>query len=177
MATGSLNAQGVWIYGEDDSETTFSALLNKLGTSVSTKMKGRIAQSVTVQTTTPVSNSTTTYVSTGLSTSFTPLFSNSRILISVNINGYRKNAGSNAGANFAIFKNNSELIRIGTFTGYLMRDTDSFPPTISGDFSEISGSTTARTYQVRFAIGIDTGVLNVQNQNSASTMTILEITQ
>lgn len=35
MATGSLDANGIWIYGEDDSETTFSGLLNKLGDSVS----------------------------------------------------------------------------------------------------------------------------------------------
>lgn len=35
MATGSLDANGIWIYGEDDSEATFSGLLNKLGTSTS----------------------------------------------------------------------------------------------------------------------------------------------
>jgi hypothetical protein len=35
MATGSLDVNGVWIYGEDDSEATFSGLLNKLGDSVS----------------------------------------------------------------------------------------------------------------------------------------------
>lgn len=36
MATGALDANGIWQYGEDDSETTFSALLNKLGGSTST---------------------------------------------------------------------------------------------------------------------------------------------
>jgi hypothetical protein len=35
MATGSLDANGIWIYGEDDSEPTFSGLLNKLGDSTS----------------------------------------------------------------------------------------------------------------------------------------------
>lgn len=35
MATGALDANGVWIYGEDDSELTFSALLNKGMESVS----------------------------------------------------------------------------------------------------------------------------------------------
>lgn len=40
MATGSLDANGIWIYGEDDSETTFSGLLNKLGDSVSDKFTG-----------------------------------------------------------------------------------------------------------------------------------------
>jgi len=35
MATGALDANGIWIYGEDDSEPTFSGLLNKLGDSTS----------------------------------------------------------------------------------------------------------------------------------------------
>ena len=38
MATGALDANGIWQYGEDDSETTFSALLNKLGSSTSTEV-------------------------------------------------------------------------------------------------------------------------------------------
>lgn len=36
MATGALDANGIWQYGEDDSESTFSGLLNKLGGSTST---------------------------------------------------------------------------------------------------------------------------------------------
>lgn len=36
MATGAVDANGIWIYGEDDNESTYSALLNKLGNSVST---------------------------------------------------------------------------------------------------------------------------------------------
>lgn len=40
MATGALDANGIWQYGEDDSEPTFSGLLNKLGDSVSDKFTG-----------------------------------------------------------------------------------------------------------------------------------------
>lgn len=35
MATGSLDSNGIWQYGEDDSNATFSALLNRLSTSTS----------------------------------------------------------------------------------------------------------------------------------------------
>ena len=35
MATGALDANGIWQYGEDDSEPTFSGLLNKLASSTS----------------------------------------------------------------------------------------------------------------------------------------------
>lgn len=38
MATGAYDSNKVWIYGEDDSETTFSALLNKSASSVSTQL-------------------------------------------------------------------------------------------------------------------------------------------
>jgi hypothetical protein len=38
MATGSPGSNGVWLYGEDDSEATFSALLNKAGTTVNTQL-------------------------------------------------------------------------------------------------------------------------------------------
>jgi len=38
MATGANDANGVWIYGEDDSNPTFSALLNRLGNSISTTL-------------------------------------------------------------------------------------------------------------------------------------------
>jgi hypothetical protein len=46
MATGSLDANGIWIYGEDDSETTFSGLLNKLGDSTSDKV-GTMSTNIT----------------------------------------------------------------------------------------------------------------------------------
>lgn len=38
MATGAADANGIWIYGEDDTESTHSALLNKLASSTSTKI-------------------------------------------------------------------------------------------------------------------------------------------
>lgn len=38
MATGALDSNGIWQYGEDDSETTFSLLLNKLGGSTSAQI-------------------------------------------------------------------------------------------------------------------------------------------
>lgn len=78
MATGALDANGIWLYGEDDSEPTASALLNKLGNSVSDKFDGGlpIASGGTGATTVagaqdslrvglvPISPSTVTYTGT-----------------------------------------------------------------------------------------------------------------
>lgn len=47
MATGSLDANGIWQYGEDDSEPTFSGLLNKLAESTSTKVSSLKASDTT----------------------------------------------------------------------------------------------------------------------------------
>lgn len=47
MATGALDANGIWIYGEDDSEPTFSELLNKLGESTS-DVVGSLDSEITV---------------------------------------------------------------------------------------------------------------------------------
>lgn len=47
MATGSIDANGIWQYGEDDSEPTFSGLLNKLAASTSTKVSSLKASDTT----------------------------------------------------------------------------------------------------------------------------------
>lgn len=38
MATGAPGTNGVWLFGEDDSEATFSALLNKAGSTTNTQL-------------------------------------------------------------------------------------------------------------------------------------------
>lgn len=83
MATGALDANGVWIYGEDDSETTFSALLNKLGDSIGDSLKGRIKQVVTGSTSTAVSSTSTTLFDSGLTATITPTSASSIILVMV----------------------------------------------------------------------------------------------
>jgi hypothetical protein len=57
MATGSLDANGIWIYGEDDSEATFSALLNKLGDSTSDEV-GTLKTSPTISGNVRLTNTT-----------------------------------------------------------------------------------------------------------------------
>jgi hypothetical protein len=57
MATGALDANGIWIYGEDDSEATFSALLNKLGDSTSDEV-GTLKTSPTISGNVRLTNTT-----------------------------------------------------------------------------------------------------------------------
>lgn len=101
MATGALDSNGIWQYGEDDSNTTFSALLNRLGSSTSTQMgkalySGRVIQTVSTFYNTGFSTSSTSMVDTGLTLTITPRFSNSKILVMVNQGGFGSySSGSN----------------------------------------------------------------------------------
>jgi hypothetical protein len=89
MATGALDANGIWQYGEDDSETTASALLNKLGESTSeqvgilqTNLKVinvYSAKATTTQSATLAANTFNDF--TGASITLTPQSSGSKFLI------------------------------------------------------------------------------------------------
>ncbi len=111
MATGALDTNGIWQYGEDDSNTTFSALLNRLGTSIGSNMKGRIAQVVSVQYGTITTNSTTTYVATGLTATITPTKASSKILVFAVTNGiYREQFSANGSAWVRLMRNGSTVL-------------------------------------------------------------------
>ena len=88
MATGALDANGIWIYGEDDSETTFSALLNKLGDSTSDALvsTGKVIQVVNGTRVGAISTTSTSYVTANLQATITPKFATSRIVILVTSN-------------------------------------------------------------------------------------------
>lgn len=95
MATGAPGTNGVWQYGEDDSETTFSALLNKVASTTNTQIgldrgrlaileqTGRVVQVVQASTSTPVTVSTGVATATGLSGTITPKYATSKILVIV----------------------------------------------------------------------------------------------
>jgi hypothetical protein len=175
MATGSLNAQGVWIYGEDDSETTFSGLLNKLGTSVSTNLKGRIAQVVYASTNSQVNNSTGAAAATGLSGSITPTKSTSRIIVLVNQNGIGKTSQSNTGMNLSFNKSTTQLARVGENLLYGPLN-DFNTGSASYIHTEIAGTTSSINYNTTFWATGAAGTVNVQRDGSRSTMMIIEVT-
>jgi hypothetical protein len=109
MATGSLDTNGIWQYGEDDSEPTFSALLNKLGSSTSTqvaglKQLGRVVQSKTATRNSAVSTTSTSYVDvTGVSVSITPRATSNKIL--VRVTGYMSVGNATAALGLGLFRN------------------------------------------------------------------------
>lgn len=174
MATGALNAQGVWIYGEDDSETTFSALLNKLGNSVTSNLKGKILQQTYSTATYTISSASATPVTTGLTASINPISSTSKIIVIFNINGIEKGAAdSTCSGTFNLYKNGSALQEAGEYVGYGMGNVNL--PSVSNVYSSTSGSTSAQTYTIMFQRTTGSGSVYVQANATASTMLILEV--
>lgn len=99
MATGTPGTNGVWQYGEDDSEATFSALLNKAASTTDTQIgldrarltaleaAGRIVQVVSAtKTNTASTNSSTFSDISGLSVSITPKSATNKILVLTRVN-------------------------------------------------------------------------------------------
>jgi hypothetical protein len=98
MATGAPGTNGVWQYGEDDSEATFSALLNKAALTTDTAIgldrgrltaleaAGRIIKVVNTNKTDTFSTSSTSLTDvTGLSASITPAATANKVLVTVSI--------------------------------------------------------------------------------------------
>jgi hypothetical protein len=178
MATGSLNAEGVWIYGEDDSEPTFSELLNKLGDSVSDAIAplllgGRVIQTVTGQTTTTVTSSSTTPIDSGLTATITPLYSDSLILVMVAQNISKTNANASSGVTLRLLRGASLLIQFANFL--LATDTAIVNSGIATYFRLDNPNTTSPvTYKTQINNSVAAAAARAQF-NGASSIVLMEI--
>lgn len=173
MATGALDANGVWIYGEDDSEATFSSLLNKHASSIGATMKGRIAQVVTATTAAPVSTTSGSYVSSGLSASITPKFSTSKIIVLVAQTFGIDGSGVFGGVSIFKDSTNVELLQENAMYAQPVYTRN----VISGTYVETSGSTTARTYSTKMRKIFGSGNFIANMDGSTATILIIEVTQ
>jgi len=176
MATGSLNAEGVWIYGEDDSEPTFSALLNKLGNSISTDLKGRIAQIVTGTTSTQVTSSTSTFVATGLTASITPTSANSKIIVLVSQNGLSKFNNTTSAVNIRLMRASTVLSTFAINTGLIASALDLYIGSSSVVHVDSPATVSAVTYSTQFMNPANIAAAFVQRGSATSTITLIEVT-
>lgn len=154
MATGALDSNGIWQYGEDDSNTTFSALLNRLGSSTSTqvglvKTSGRVLNTVTTTKLTEWSTTSTTYADvTGMSATITPKSSSNKVLVTMSFI-----QGISGASNSCTFKMRRNSTDIGvTAQGH---STISYIATASGggfvtlQYLDSPATTSATTYKLQ----------------------------
>lgn len=172
MATGAVDANGVYLYGEDDSEATFSALLNKLGTSVGGTLKGRILQVVSGYTATTVTNNTSTYVGTGLTLSITPKSASSKLIV-IASQCIGKDSDAASSYKMKLRRDTTDLLLLSNYGGYNWGQYGR--ETIPVTYLSNSTSTAATSFNFQFANTGGTGTVKTQVDGSHSTITIIEV--
>lgn len=177
MATGALDTNGVWLYGEDDSETTFSELLNLLGTSIGSDMKGRILQVVSSTYSVEAINSTTTYAAAGLSATITPKKASSKIIVIANVAGTGKDGTGNS-QNAQDLQLRRGATTLATIGGMGYTSTVVYALGYSAKFALVDSpaSTSAQTYAV-YQRCSQTGQVRSQFSSSPSTCILIEVSQ
>ncbi len=184
MAIGAPDANGIWIYGEDDSEATFSALLNKLGNSASSALttklnalSGKVVNIVSGTATAEVANSTGTLIDTGLTATITPQSATNKLIVFGN-QGFRKD-GAGAGTSLYdayLLRNGSsvkQMARFGLYAdGSFGREINAFSHT------QTAGTTSALTFKTVFNRSSVSGTVyaNIDNLVTSSII-IIEVSQ
>jgi len=160
IGPGGLDSNGIWQFGEDDSEALASDLLNLGMGSVSTAIStlGGVLQvvSTTKTDTFSVSLPTDTISGdvTGLTAVITPSSSSSKVLVRYSLSL----ASSQTGAMISILNRGGGAIGVGDAASSRTRATaggvnavDNAVATVSGEFLDSPSSTSELTYSVRLA--------------------------
>ena len=196
---GGLDANGVWQYGEDDTEALASDLLNLGMGSVSTVVGGlgapTILQVVSATKTDTYSASTATYTDiTGLTASITPNSTSSKILVMTDIKVSVRDDNSQgvfvrlSGGNSANYVGDASSSRVQAASGYSDRQADfafsrsAVPISITYLDSPATTSSTTYSAQIRSADGsiayVNRSYLDVDSTRgirTASTITLMEV--
>lgn len=188
MATGAPDVNGIWQYGEDDSNATFSALLNRLGSSTSTQiaadrtrlttleLPGRVVQVVNGITGTQVQTSTNAWVDTTLTATITPKYASSKILVLVSQNGMMKSADNHYNAINLVLVRNGSIIAGASNLGNTYSNLNLTGISASFSYMDAPATTSAVTYKTSFNNGANASYIRVQNENSSnSTITLIEV--
>jgi hypothetical protein len=184
MATGAPDSNGIWIYGEDDSEATFSALLNKLGNSASSaltsKLSGLPGKIVNIQSgfaSTELSSTSTTFIDTGLSVSITPQKAANRLLI-FGQQSFRK-SGETAGNP----QYDARLLVNGGFI-YTMNRFGLYGESSFGRevlpiaFTQAAGTTSTLTFKTQFNRSSGTGIVYANTDSAIiGRIIVVEVSQ
>jgi len=182
MATGALDANGIWQYGEDDSNTTFSALINRLGSSTSTQIgalnalkRGKVLQVVSATKTDTAATTSSTYADiTGLSVTVTPAATTSKVLVSVNVN---LGASADQLGQVQLLRGTTAIYPL----SYARFDNSAWMVGFSMMFLDSPATTSATTYKLQWKNGLGTTTTYLNRRgfdatiNTYSSITVQEI--
>jgi hypothetical protein len=137
---------------------------------------GSVLQVVNFATTTQTSTTSATAVTTSLTASITPLYSSSKILITVFANGIQKNPGNAVnGVILNIYKNGSNLIEFGDFVGYTASSQANDVGTAGIEYLDSPATTSSTTYTIYIASNLAGQQVFINAGGENSTITLMEI--
>jgi len=135
----------------------------------------RVLQVVQATTSTPVSTTSTSFVTSGLSASITPSSTSSKVLVTVTLNAANQN--TNGSAILTIFR--------GTVAGTNLYGANGFCTMYASSGNTVANAVTnyldspATTSATTYTVGLKTGSVlssaSVQDTNTTSTITLMEI--
>jgi hypothetical protein len=134
----------------------------------------RILQVVSATTNTNATSTSATLATTGLSATITPQSTTSKILVFASMTG-GKTAAVTTGIEFAFFRGATNVLTFAKFAGYTTSSTDTNFG-ITGILFDSPATTSATTYDVRFARSVGLGTVEVQQgNNTTSTLILCEV--
>jgi hypothetical protein len=135
----------------------------------------RILQVVSAETSTNANTTSSTLTTTGLSASITPSSTSSKILVFATISGCRV-AATLTGIELALFRGATNVQTFSKFACYTTSSTDT-NQSVSGMRLDSPNTTSATTYEVRFAKNASgSGTVEVQQGNlTTSTIILCEV--
>ena len=135
---------------------------------------GVVLQVVNATYSTSVSNATSTVVDTGLTATITPKFATSKILVLVSQNGCGKQS-SNTNIRIYLYRGASSLYTVEDGAAFTGDSSANYIGSISTSYLDSPATTSATTYKTGFSSSGNTGTVYLQNANSTSTITLMEI--
>ena len=157
---GSLNIANAQIASNAAIATT------KLGT-------GAVLQVVHGSTNTQTVTSSTSYVATTLAASITPSSTSSKIAIMFSSTGIWTQATTTS-VNLALFRDSTELFVPQVYISYVTASTDN-QNCVSGSWLDTPSSASAISYNLQFKRQSGSTNVSIQQNNSRSTITLMEI--
>jgi hypothetical protein len=137
---------------------------------------GSVLQVVNATYSTSVSSSTQTFVDTGLTATITPKFATSKILILVNQEGCRKEAGNTLNRlQLLLMRNSTNILNFEYGAGYTGESNVNSFGTCGCNYLDSPATTSATTYKTQLRNGVNAASVSVQTDTETSTITLMEI--
>ena len=150
------------------------------GTGATSFAPGKILQIVNGTHSSEKNSSTSTYATTGVTASITPSSSSNTILVTVHISGVAKFGGTGTGVGLKVFRGTATSDPEINFFSWRAGNTAdngnyNFCGSCSTTFSDSPSSTSAVNYTVFFNSKDNTSTARIQDENTTSTITLMEI--